>query len=104
MTLKNAMPAPDPSRRRRPSQFSLGTLFLVTAVFSVLAAALGGMIRRQPVGTPMPPGFFILLAAAAPLGLVVLLGLLHSLIGWISRYRRSRASPPERPTPVEKRS
>lgn len=79
--------APEPPRR--PFQFGLGTLFLITALCSVLAAALGGMLRsRWDPASPMPPGFFELMAAAAPVAVVILLSLLRAVVLWLKRRRR----------------
>ena len=64
---------------RRPFQFGLASLLLTMLLFSILAAALGGMIRRHTVGTPMPPGFFILMAVAGPLGVMIGLSLLRTI-------------------------
>lgn len=83
-----AMPDPANPGPRRPFQFSLATLLLVMALFSVLAAALGGMLRGHWGTSTMPPGFFELMAAAAPVAVVVVLSLLHSLRLWLKRRRR----------------
>ena len=80
--------AQTPEPPRRPFQFGLGTLFLVTALCSVLAAALGGMWRSRRGDTGMPPGFFELMAASAPVAVVVLLSLLRSAVLWWKRRRR----------------
>ena len=77
---------PDPRRPR--FQFGLATLFLVTALCSVLAAALGGMLRSRWGSAGMPPGFFELMAAAAPVAVVILLSLLRSAVLWLKRRRR----------------
>jgi len=77
---------PDPQRPR--FQFGLGTLFLLTALCSVLAAALGGMLRSRRGDSGMPPGFFELMAAAAPVAVVILLSLLRSAVHWLKRRRQ----------------
>ena len=77
-----------PQPPRRPFQFGLGTLFLLTALCSVLAAALGGMLRSRWGLSLMPPGFFELMAAAAPVAVVILLSLLRSAVLWLKRHRR----------------
>lgn len=79
--------AKTPEPPRRPFQFGLGTLFLVTALCSVLAAALGGMLHRSWGISSMPPGFFVSMAAAAPLAMMVLLSLLRSVVLWLKRRR-----------------
>ncbi|MHC4181008.1 MAG: hypothetical protein ACYSWU_26210 [Planctomycetota bacterium] len=78
--------APEPPRR--PFQFGLGALLLATALCSVLAAALGGMLRTRWGLSSMPPGFFELMAAAAPVAMVILLSLLRSAALWLKRRRR----------------
>jgi hypothetical protein len=77
---------PDPKRPR--FQFGLGTLFLLTALCSVLAAALAGMLRSRAGISPMPPGFFELMAAAAPVAVLILLSLLRAGVLWLKRRRR----------------
>jgi hypothetical protein len=82
------MAEPEPTGPERPRfQFGLGTLFLVTALCSVLAAALGGMLRSRAGFSGMPPGFFELMAAAAPVGVVIVLSLLRSAMRWLNRRR-----------------
>jgi len=57
-------------------------MLLAMILFGVLVASLGGMVRQHAVGAPMPPGFFVLMAIAAPLGLMILLSLLRALWRW----------------------
>jgi len=60
-------------------------------LFSILAAALGGMLRgRAARGVPLPPGFFIMMAVAAPLAVMILLSLFRSVVLRIRRYRPRR--------------
>ena len=59
-----------------------GSTAYVLSICSV--AALGGLLRTHGVGVPVPPGFFILMVAAAPLTVMVLL----SLLCWAARRRR----------------
>jgi hypothetical protein len=77
---------PGPQRPR--FQFGLATLFLVTALCSVLAAALAGMLRSRWGGPSMPPGFFELMAAAAPVAVVIVLSLLRAAVLWLKRRQR----------------
>lgn len=76
----------EPSRSGRPFQFGLGTLLLITALLGVLAAALGGMLRGRPAGVPLPLGFYIVMAVAAPLGALIVVSLLRSAIRLIVQY------------------
>jgi hypothetical protein len=82
------MPDAEPPEPRRPFQFGLGALFLLTALCSVLAAALGGILRSRWGVSPMPPGFFELMAAASPIAVVILLSLLRAGVLWLKRHRR----------------
>lgn len=88
MPQPNGRDAEVPEGPRRPFQFGLGALFLVTALCSVLAAALGGMLRSRWGGPETPPGFFELMAAAAPVAVVILLSLFRSAALWLRRRRR----------------
>lgn len=78
----------EPSKPPRPPfQFGLGTLFLVTAMCSVLAAALAGMLRSR-FYTSMPPGFFELMAAAAPMAMLIVVSLIRSAVQLLKGRRR----------------
>jgi len=81
------MPDPESPPPRRPFQFTLGTLLLVTALVSVLAAALGGLLRRRQGAFEMPPGFFVLMTIAAPVAVLIFLSLAQSLLRWLNRRR-----------------
>jgi hypothetical protein len=71
----------DPTQENRPSgpapgwrpQFGLLTLLLVTVIFSLAFAVLGGLLRQQGAADSAT---FVLLAAAGPLALIVLVGLI----------------------------
>ena len=80
--------AEDPQPGRPPFQFGLGALFLVTTLCSVLAAALGGMLRSHWGSSRVPLGFFVLMAAAAPVAALTVLSLLRSAVLWLRRRRR----------------
>jgi len=82
--MTDAEPSPPP---RRPFQFGLATLLLVTALFSILSASLAGMLRGS-FDSSMPPGFFILMAAAAPVGVAILISLFHAAVSLLKRRRR----------------
>ena len=71
---------------RRPFQFTLGTLLLITMLTSVLAAALAGMLRLGH--SSLPRGFFVLMVVAAPMAVMILLSLLRSISGLFDRKRR----------------
>lgn len=75
----------EPERPRKPFQFGLGTLLLLMLLCSVLSAALAGMLRDAEGRSSLPPGFFIFMAAAAPLGLMILMSLYRAIIRFRSR-------------------
>jgi hypothetical protein len=82
--MPDAEPTPPP---RQPFQFSLATLLLITALLSVLAAALAGMLRRQYGGSSLPSGFFVVMAVAAPMAVMILISLLYSVVRFLRRRR-----------------
>lgn len=71
----------------RRYQYSLSTLLLITALVSVLAAALAGMLQRQRGGASMPAGFFVLMAVAAPLAVMIVVSALRGLLRLWTRRR-----------------
>ncbi|OHB69878.1 MAG: hypothetical protein A2V70_02320 [Planctomycetes bacterium RBG_13_63_9] len=82
------MPDTEPSESpRRPFQFGLWTLFLLTALLSVLAAAFAGMLRSS-LDSSMQPGFFVIMAAAAPLAAIIVISLCRATVRWLGRRRR----------------
>ena len=58
---------PQPQRPRRRFQFGLGTMLLAVLPISILSAAWAGMMGLGANSTRVPQGFFILMAAAAPM-------------------------------------
>ncbi|MEE8452630.1 MAG: hypothetical protein V3R99_11970 [Thermoguttaceae bacterium] len=62
-------------------------MLLVMVLFSVLAAALAGLLHRHQGRSTMPPGFFVLMAVAAPMGLMILAGLLRAVTRYLNRRR-----------------
>jgi len=81
------MSQPEPDKpSRRPPQFSLGSLFLVTTMFAVLAAAFGAMWRAHRESA-FDLGFSALMAVAAPVGVLIVVSLLYSVAQWLKRRR-----------------
>jgi ABC-type transport system involved in multi-copper enzyme maturation permease subunit len=80
----NKPPEPQPPR----FQFGMAVLFLLTALCSVLAAIFSGLLRNDNDAVGMPPGFFILMGAAAPVAILILLSLARSAILWWKRRQR----------------
>lgn len=75
------VPDPDPHQpSRRPFQFSLGCLLLVTTMVAVLAAALAGMWRAHHGDLAVNPEVFRLMAIAAPLAVLMVVSLIYSLV------------------------
>jgi hypothetical protein len=77
---------PTPDRPPGRFQFRLATLMLAMVLISVPAALFGGFLR--PGGDGEYRGRLVLLTLMAPLGLIVLLGVLRLLVR--SRQRRRR--------------
>ena len=72
---------------KRPFQFGLATMLLIMLLFSVLAAAWAGMLHRSQGNSTMRPGFFVLMAIAAPMGLMILAGLFHAVVKYFKQRR-----------------
>ncbi len=81
---------------RRRFQFTLGSLFLVMAICSVLAAAVGGVVRSQLGELSVPALYFVFMAVAAPLGTMIVVSLALSAARWLRRINRARAKRDER--------
>ena len=81
------MPNGESPPPRRPFQFTLGTLLLVTTLVSILAAALAGLLQRRSSSFEMPPGFFVLMTIAAPVAVLIFLSLTRALVRWLGRRR-----------------
>ncbi|MBX7165333.1 MAG: hypothetical protein K1X74_03200 [Pirellulales bacterium] len=77
----------DPPPRWR-LQFGLGTLLLVMLLVGVAAAALGGLLRATASRAAEPLLTFVLLTIAAPLALLMVISLLHTLTAVWRRRKR----------------
>jgi len=84
--MSNSEP-PESPPPRRPFQFGLGTLLLITTLFAVLAAAFAGMLHRRAGRSSMPPGFFVLMAVAAPVAVLIVLSLVRAIVRWLQGRR-----------------
>ena len=80
----------DPSPPRRPFQFTLATLLLVAVLFSILAAALGGMLHPRSGGVHLPRGFFIAMAVIAPIAAMIVLSVVRAVLRKSNRRDRRR--------------
>lgn len=72
---------PEPTPPGRWHQFSLARLFLWMTLVSVLAASWAGLTRQD---RPVPLGF-VLMVAAAPLAMVILLSLFQAICRLLNR-------------------
>ncbi|MCC6124459.1 MAG: hypothetical protein IT426_05840 [Pirellulales bacterium] len=79
------MPSPPPRNRW---QFSLGSLMLFVTLFAVLMSALGGMIRIQAGEKLALPHAFLIMAVAAPMGMVIVISILLALKRWRERRKK----------------
>lgn len=79
---------PQPPRRRRRLQFGLGAMLLAVLPVSVLAAAWAGMMGLGADRPALPRGFYVLMAAAAPMGLVIAISVGRSAVRLLRRARR----------------
>jgi len=84
--MSNSAP-PESPPPRHPFQFGLGTLLLITTLFAVLAAAFAGMLDRRAGRSSMPPGFFVLMAVAAPVAVLIVLSLVRAIVHWLQGRR-----------------
>jgi len=57
-------------------------------LFSVLSAALAGMLRRNLGHSVMAPGFYVIMAAAAPVAVMILFSLALAVLRLFGRRRR----------------
>jgi len=72
-------PAPPEQPRRPRWQFSLASILFVTALVSVLCGVLAGMLRGSAGPVTVDARVFVLLAAALPVALVILISALRWL-------------------------
>ncbi len=79
-----------PPPARRPFQFGVGKMLLAVLPISVLAAAWAGMMGLGADHPRLPQGFFVLMAAAAPMALTILISVAGSLFRRAKRPRHRR--------------
>jgi hypothetical protein len=81
-----AMPEEDrPPPRRRRFQFTLASMFLAMTLLSILAAALGGMMREAEGRPWIMRGFFIVMAAALPVAMLIAISAMRAFERWRRR-------------------
>ena len=69
-----------PPSRRTGGQFNLRTAFLLTTVIAVAAAVWGGLTREGENRI-----LFVFFAAAAPFGVLVVLGIWSEVARWLRK-------------------
>lgn len=77
-----------PPHARRRFQFGVGKMLLAVLPISVLAAAWAGMMGLGADHPRLPRGFFVLMAAAAPMALMILISLAGALFKRAKRRRQ----------------
>ena len=87
---ENEPSPPQPPRPKRRFQFGLGAMLLAAVPISILAAAWAGMMGLGAGNSQIPQGFFVLMAAAAPVGLMILIGVCRAVFQLLRRGRRRR--------------
>jgi hypothetical protein len=87
---ENELPPPQPPRPKRRFQFGLAAMLLAAVPISILAAAWAGMMGLGAGNSRIPQGFFVLMAAAAPVGLMILIGVCRAVFRLLSGGRRRR--------------
>lgn len=74
-----------PRQRPRRFRFGLLTLLLVVTLLSIAAALLGHLLRQGADSSTS--GLFVLLAAAAPMGLMILISVGQLVARTLRRHR-----------------
>ena len=80
-------PAPRPPRR---FQFGLAAMLLAVVPISILAAAWAGMMGLGAGNSRLPRGFFVLMAAAAPVGVMILIAVCRAVFRFLTGAGRRR--------------
>jgi hypothetical protein len=65
-------------------------MLLAVLPISILSAAWAGMVGLGADNMSLPPGFFVLMAAAAPVALVILISAGRAVLRLAGRSRRRR--------------
>jgi len=83
-------PQARPPKSRRRFQFGLGTMLVAVVPISLLAAAWAGMMGLGARNSPLPQGFYVLMAAAAPVAVMVLISVCRAVLRRLGQGGRSR--------------
>ena len=81
---------PRPPTGRRRYQFGVWVWFPAALLVSVVMAAVAGMLRDDTADESLPRVFFILMAAAIPIGMLLLVSLLRLIFTRGPRRGRRR--------------
>ncbi|MFH1920418.1 MAG: hypothetical protein ABIP48_11100 [Planctomycetota bacterium] len=81
---------PQGPRRRRRFQFGLGAMLLAAVPVSILSAAWAGMMGLGADNAFLPQGFFVLMAAAAPVAVMILFSVCRTLVRLLGGDSRRR--------------
>ena len=82
------MPDNDPSEPRRRFQFSLGSLFLAMLFCSVLSTVAAGLLGLgSTAGLFSSKASYVLLAAATPMAVMIVMSLFQAIVRLINRRR-----------------
>jgi len=81
---------PLPPAARRRYQFGVWVWFPAALLIGVVLGAVTGMLREETPGQPLPRVFFILMAAAVPIGMLLIVSLLRALLTRDSRHAGRR--------------
>ena len=81
---------PEPPRPPRRFQFGLGTLLLAALPISILSAAWAGMMGLGAENAVLPQGFFVLMAAAAPVAVMILISVCRMVFRLLAESSRRR--------------
>lgn len=81
---------PQPAPRRRRFQFGLGTMLLAAVPISILSAAWAGMMGLGAENSKLPSAFYVLLAAAAPMGVMILFSVCRAVLRALDGSHRRR--------------
>ncbi len=74
--------------RRGRWQFGLGSLMLFVTLFAVLMSALGGMLRIQSGEKIAMPRSFLMMAIAAPVGMLIVISIVLTLKAWFEQRKK----------------
>jgi hypothetical protein len=81
---ENEPPLREPRGPKRRFQFGLAAMLLAAVPISILAAAWAGMMGLGAGNSQIPQGVFVLMAAAAPVGVMILVAALRAVFRFLT--------------------